>query len=248
MLKELAFDLARNRFGLAHRRVAVHRYIDLGRQSMPEPAGAHTENFRYVRNMARCMPDFFPDMRLNAVEQAREHGFGRLPYDPKNRDGDQKPDDGIGKRKAEPHTGGPDDDRQARKPVRARVIAVGDQGRAVDLAADPDAEDRAGLVAEKASGPRRRNRPKKGDRLRMNQAVHRLPARHDRAQQDDADNRHAGQILDPPESIGEARAWLTASKAKGDPERHRGHRIADIVDGVGKERDAAGDDHDRKLK
>jgi hypothetical protein len=44
VLQELVFDLARNRFGLLHRRPAVHRYVELGRQSVSEPAGAHAEN------------------------------------------------------------------------------------------------------------------------------------------------------------------------------------------------------------
>src|SRR5882724_11709949 len=57
MLDELVFDLARNRFGLLHRRAAVHGYIELGRQSMPEPADAHAENLRHLRNMPDCVSD-----------------------------------------------------------------------------------------------------------------------------------------------------------------------------------------------
>src|SRR5438552_2277976 len=69
MLAELAFDLDRNRFDLTHRRAAVHGYIELGRQSVSEPAGAHAENLRYLRDVPCGMSDICHDMRLDAVEQ-----------------------------------------------------------------------------------------------------------------------------------------------------------------------------------
>src|SRR5271156_4001380 len=51
VLDELAFDLARDSFSVLHCGRAVHGDVELGAQAMPEPAGAHAENLRYLRDM-----------------------------------------------------------------------------------------------------------------------------------------------------------------------------------------------------
>ena len=67
-------------------------------------------------------------------EHTGQHGRGRLQDDAEDGDGDEQANDGIGKRKTEPDTGGTQDDSEAREAVCACMIAVGNQGRAVDLA------------------------------------------------------------------------------------------------------------------
>jgi len=67
-----------------------------------------------------------------------------------------------------------------------------------------------------------------------------------RAGEDDGDDRHSRQILDTAETIGEAPARPATSEGEGDPERYRRSRVAEIVDRVGEERDAAGKpDHEQ---
>ena len=140
----------------------------------------------------------------------------------------------------------PTHDREAGQPVGAGVIAIRDQGRAVDLAADPDAEHGDRLVADKADDAGRRRPPKLADRLRVDQAVDRLVAGNDGAEQDDEDDQDAGQILDPPVAVGEARARLAAAPAR--KAIHSGIAVvgvANVVDGIGQQRDAArGEHHD----
>ena len=52
----------------------------------------------------------------------------------------------------------------------------------------------------------------------------------------------AGEILDPPVAVGEGSGGLAPGQHEGDPERNGSGGVADIVDGVGKQRDAARDD------
>ena len=61
-----------------------------------------------------------------------------------------RPTIGIRQRKAEPDADRAEHDRETGQPVHPGVIAVGDQRRALDLAADADAEDGDDLVAEEA--------------------------------------------------------------------------------------------------
>ena len=86
------------------------------------------------------------------------------------------------------------------------MVAVGDQRRALDFAADSDAEHGHGLVAEKADHPRRGDPAEKRDRPRVEQPIDRLPSGDDRAEQDDADDDDPGQVLDPAVAVGKARA------------------------------------------
>ncbi len=68
-----------------------------------------------------------------------------------------------------------------------------------------------------------------------------------RARQDHAHDRDAGEVLDPPESEREARARRAAGEAERDPERERRRGVAHVVDRIGEQRHAAGEEDDREL-
>ena len=59
---------------------------------------------------------------------------------------------------------------------------------------------------------------------------------------------HAGQVLDPAEPVGERRGGLAPREHEGDPQRDGRGGIADVVDGVGEQRDAAGQHDDDDLQ
>lgn len=50
-----------------------------------------------------------------------------------------------------------------------------------------------------------------------------------------------GQVLDPSVAVSETRARLAARQAESDPKRHGCHRVTDVVNGVGEQRDATRD-------
>ena len=66
--------------------------------------------------------------------------------------------------------------------------------------------------------------------------------------QDQADDRHAGQVLHPAKAIGELVAGLPPREHKGDPERDGRGGIADVVNRIGQERHTAGDEDDEDLE
>jgi hypothetical protein len=119
------------------------------------------------------------------------------------------------------------------------VIAVCDECSTVDLPADSDSVDGDGFVAEEADDASGRHPAEQRDRLRVDQAIDCLIASDERTEQDNRDDHDAGQILDAPESVGEARAGFAPREQKRDPERHSGGRITDIVDRIREQRHAA---------
>ncbi len=139
-------------------------------------------------------------------------------------------------------------DRQACEAVGAPMITIGDESHAVDFAPDPNAKHRHGFVADESDDAGGNHPRNETDALRVDQALDCLITGEDGTEQDDRDNDHARQILYPPQTIDESFARFAACQHKGNPERDGGHRISDVVDRVGEQRDAARNRHDSKLE
>ena len=75
---------------------------------------------------------------------------------------------------------------------------------------------------------------------RLEQSLERLPADEHRAERDHGHHEEAGQVLGPTVAIGVATVGGAAADDEGDPERHRGQGIAEVVDGVGQQGGRAG--------
>ena len=70
----------------------------------------------------------------------------------------------------------------------------------------------------------------------------------DRARENCDYDCEPGQVLDAPIAESEPLARLLAGEPKGNPERYRGRSIPKIVNCVGKQRDAAGEEDHRQLQ
>ena len=134
---------------------------------------------------------------------------------------------------------------QAGQPVGAGVVAVRDQRRAVDLPADPDAEHGDRLVAEEADDAGGGDPAELRDRLRMDQPVDRLVAGDERAEQDDQHDQRRRRGPRPARAVGEGPVGLRRASTKAIQSGIGRRGVADIVDGVGKQRDAARDERPR---
>jgi hypothetical protein len=66
--------------------------------------------------------------------------------------------------------------------------------------------------------------------MRIDQPLNRLPERNASTDEDRRDDEVAGALL-----------RCEGAHEEGDPQRHRGQRISEVVDQVGEERDAAGE-------
>lgn len=206
---------------------------------MTDPAGTQPADTADPRHGPGGLPQFLADGRLDTIQRAGEHGTRRLPDDAEDHHCDDEPDDRVGQREAQPDTRGAEHHGKAGQPVDAGMVTVGDERRALDLAADADAEHGDDLVADETEHPGRCHDAEHVDLLRVDQPVDRLVAGDQRAEQNQADDDHAGKVLDAAEAIGETRRRLAPGEGEGDPERDGGGRIADIVDGVGEQGHAA---------
>ena len=127
--------------GNRDRHVGMQPVADPARLRVGDPSAGHV--------LGR-MVDFIGDVRLDAIEHARQHRLADCQTMPKIAIVMSRPTIGSASGKPSQTPIAPSDDGKAGQPVGAGVVAVGDQRRAVDLAADADAEHRHRLVAEKA--------------------------------------------------------------------------------------------------
>jgi hypothetical protein len=116
------------------------------------------------------------------------------------------------------------------------VGAVGDERRAVEAPAGPGADERGPPVAGEADGAGERQREEVLGLVRVQQAVDRLIAGDAGAGEDRQDDGEAGDAL-----------GLGASQREGDRQRDRGGGVAEVVDEIGEQGDAARGDEDEQL-
>src|SRR5947199_4513537 len=109
-------------------------------QAVPEPAGADVGESDPV-DMFGGVADLVRQAGLDPVQGAGDDGAGGLPDDAEDGEGDQEADDRIRQREPGPHAERAQHDSETGQTVGPGVVTVGNEGRALDLAPDPDAED-----------------------------------------------------------------------------------------------------------
>src|SRR5215212_4873284 len=148
--EEFAFQGTGNVLCLPERQVVVHRDRHIRVELMADPSRLRIHYLTHPGYVLRRVTDLGHYAGLDAIKHARQDGPRRLPHDDKDRQGDQQTDQWVRQWVAEPDPEGPDHNREAGKAVGARVIAIRNQRRAIDLPPDTDAEHRDSLVAEKS--------------------------------------------------------------------------------------------------
>ena len=204
-------------------------------------------NALHTCHMRRRMVDLVQHVRFNAVQHPRHHRPRRLPDDAEDRHRDQQPDDRVGERKAHPDPERPQHHGKAGEAIGAGVIAVGDQRRRIDLASHPDAKHRHPFIGDKADDPRSGDPAQIADGFGVQQPLHGLPARDTGGKQDQSHDGQPRQIFGAAKAIGEGAAGFAAGEHEGEPQGDCRHCIAEVVDGVGQQRDAARKRHDGRL-
>jgi hypothetical protein len=98
-------------------------------------------------------------------------GLEGLPGDAQDHQRDGEADERVADVAADGDDDRAGDDGEADEPVRAGVVAVGDQGGAVEVAPGTEADLRGDLVADEADDAGGGERPEVVDRLRIDEAV-----------------------------------------------------------------------------
>ena len=76
--------------------------IQLGVKSVPQPSYPHFRNVPYPRSMVYSVSDFIDDFRVYPVKHTGKDGFAGLPYDSENCRSNEKTDDRVCQRIAQP--------------------------------------------------------------------------------------------------------------------------------------------------
>ena len=126
--------------------------------------------------------------------------------------------------------------------------SIGDEGGRADAAPDADAVDRDELVADEADEPGGGDPGDVIDPDGVDQAAHRFDRGDRGGQGDHGDHEQAGQIFGATEPVGVAAGGSAPAQGERDPQRDSGQRVGEVVDGVGQQRDRAGDQNDHQLR
>src|SRR5215210_5129113 len=128
------------------------------------------------------------------------------------------------------------------------MVSVGHERRAPYLPTDPDAKHSDRLVAYEANQRSRRYHPQEPHGLGAYETLYGLVSGNHRAEEDDEDDEHPGQVFHPTVPEREAPADTQTGEREGDPERYGSSRISEVVDGVGEQGHAAREQHHGELQ
>lgn len=159
-----------------------------------------------------------------------------LPGDAQDHECDREADDGIGDWCSERDDDRRSDHGQAHIGVCSSVVPIGDQGGAVQSLPRAQTDARCDEVAGVPDRARQREHCQMSWGYRVNEAPDRLVAGYTGADEDRRDDREAGPPL---RQLG--------TQGERDPQRHGRERIAEVVDQIGEQGDAAAGEKDGKL-
>ena len=210
------------------------------------PARAHVRDLRDAGNGAGLAIHLRDDVGVYGVHEAVEHVAADIEQDVEDGDGDEQA--AMGSATGTPRatrtrpSGGERGDA-----VGAGVLAVGDEGGAVEAAAHADLVLSENLVAGEAD--------QRGDDAEAD--LGRLGARDEAliggerggggANGDDEGDEGAGEVFGAVEAVGEAVGRRAAGEDEGDPEGGGGEYVAEVVQGVGEQAGAVAEGEDAKL-
>src|SRR5215218_1338180 len=167
---------------------------------------------------------------------ARPHRQPGLPGDAEDHERNGKADQGICDRRPQRDPGGAADDAERDESVGASVVAIGDERGALEAPPRPKPHPRRGLVSKEANRAGGGEGAQVRERLRVDEALDRLPERDAGAHEDGEDDKEPGNPL-----------AACRAKEEGDSERKGGQRVAEVVDQVGEQGHASADDVDGDL-
>ena len=125
MMQKLVSNLRGNLVPLANREPWVNGDVHLRMKSVAQPSHAHFGDIPHVSRMIHCMSNLIEDLRVYAVEQTGKDPPAGFPYDVEDGNCNEKTNDGVRQRHAQPDSDGPEKNGQTGQPIDAGVIAVG---------------------------------------------------------------------------------------------------------------------------
>ena len=247
VVEQLVADFPRDVVPFGHRQPTRDRHVQHRVNPVSDPSGPYVGDFLDAGHMTGGMRNRLQRVSVHAVQHAEKDRPRRLADHHKDRRGNHKADDGIGERIPTPDANRTDKDRQARPSVNARVVSIGDQCSAADLASDTDAKQGDRFIAHESYDRGGNDRPKQRHSLRMKDPLHRLVYGNQGTRQNRDDDSQASEVLDSAQSIGKSPCHAAPSKPECNAERNRSRRVSKVVNCVREESDAPRRDHNDRL-
>jgi hypothetical protein len=98
VFEHLMPEALRQTVSISYRHIGGDLNTDIDMQPMSKPPRFGLENLTNTFDVLGSVPDFVGDSGIDAVKHPGKHGFGRLPNDAEDGDGDDETDDRIGQR------------------------------------------------------------------------------------------------------------------------------------------------------
>ncbi|VXB96120.1 hypothetical protein ARTHRO9AX_200018 [Arthrobacter sp. 9AX] len=234
--------------GGSQRDAVVHHQCCCALQAVARPAQLQPRHGEDARCSFEGVPGGIHEIRFDAVHQPPPDAAHRSPQEHQDGGGYQQSHDGVGQGEAEHNAGRAQHHGKGGEAVGPGVHTVCHQGCGADPAAYPDAVNGHRLVAGEADQARGEYPPQIGERLGVQEAVDRLPCGNDGRECHDPHDEQPRKVLRPAEAVGVAAGGGAAAQDEGDPQRHGGEGVGEVVDGVGQERHGAADQHHEELQ
>ena len=165
------------------------------------------------------------------------NGVPRVPRDLQDHKCDCETDEGVRDLSSQSNRRSARDDAERNQAIDARVVAVGDECRAVQLPTRTEAHLRCDLIAKESEEACECEWPEVFDVFGIDETFDRLPQGHTSGYEDREHNRVSGPAL-----------CSGGTEQEGDANGYGGQRIADVVDEVGKESHTPGEQIDGGLR
>jgi hypothetical protein len=192
--------------------------------------------------------DFIGDLWVYSVKHTGKDGFGGLPYDSENCHGDEKTNDRVRERIAQPDPDSTKEHGQTGETVYPGVMTVSDESGAADFLTNPYTELSYCLIADEPNHRCNYYSPQILDGLRVEEAINGLVARNNCAKQNSEYNSYACQVFYAAVAIGKSFSGFPACKSKSNPQRNSSGSVANIMNRVSKERHTSSKHNDNDLK
>jgi len=148
MMQKLVSNFRGNLVPLADRESWIDGDVHLCMKPVAQPSYAH---FGYILNTGRVMhrmSNLIEDLGVYPVKQTSEDTLAGFPYDVEDGHGNEKTNDGVRQRQAQPDSDGPEKNGQTGQPIDTSVMAIGNERCTADLSANPKTKLRHNFIAE----------------------------------------------------------------------------------------------------
>ena len=186
-------------------------------QPVSQPASAYDANGSNAFRILCNFRELRNQLRFNAIEHPRKDRMSRLPHHFADDERDDGTDDSVGDGIAELDAQGAEEHSETGEAVDSRMLSIRNESSTFNLLSGPDADHRRAFIAEEPDHGGEHDRIEIRDDDGVEEAVDRLVTGGGGAEEDHQHYGNTCQILDAPQTVGEAVTRPSLRQSEGDP-------------------------------